>query len=159
MRRTTLTTPNLGRALVAVSSRCSPTSHARHPLHHPRARPREWKCHYRQYVVPSLVPSVCLHSRVFRKSGPTHASQPPTPTPTRTNRTSHTPHRTLTFDAYLSQLQRQDYLDRTRGGATGATQKRRRGGGAGATQQPGGGGGGGEENDVGWEWRWGPRHG
>ena len=67
-----------------------------------------------------------------------------------------TPHRTLTFDAYLSQLQRQGYLDRARIGAAGATQKRRRGGG-GATQQPAGGGGGGEENDVVWEWRWGPR--
>ena len=77
--------------------------------------------------------------------------------PTQIALPAHTPHRTLTFDAYLSQLQRQGYLDRTRDGATGAAQKRRRGGGAGATQQPGGGGGGGEENDVGWEWRWGPR--
>jgi hypothetical protein len=67
---------------------------------------------------------------------------------------AHTPHRTLTFDAYLTQLQRQGYLDRARIGAGGAAQKRRRG--AGATQQPGGGGGG-EENDVVWEWRWGPR--
>jgi hypothetical protein len=77
--------------------------------------------------------------------------------PTQIALPAHTPHRTLTFDAYLSQLQRQGYLDRTRDGATGAAQKRRRGGGgAGATQQPGGGGGG-EENDVRWEWRWGPR--
>jgi melanoma-associated antigen len=70
----------------------------------------------------------------------------------------HTPHRTLTFDAYLVQLQRQGYLDRTRigggsSGAGGTSQKRSRGGrGGGATQQ-----GGGEDNDVAWEWRWGPR--
>src|SRR5580698_9946122 len=77
--------------------------------------------------------------------------------PTQIALPAHTPHRTLTFDAYLTQLQRQGYLDRTRDGATGAAQKRRRGGGgAGATQQPGGGGGG-DENDVRWEWRWGPR--
>jgi hypothetical protein len=75
--------------------------------------------------------------------------------PTQIALPAHTPHRTLTFDAYLTQLQRQGYLDRARIGAGGAAQKRRRGGG-GATQQPGGGGGG-EENDVVWEWRWGPR--
>src|SRR6266702_1210005 len=75
--------------------------------------------------------------------------------PTQIALPAHTPHRTLTFDAYLSQLQRQGYLDRARIGASGAAQKRRRGGGAGATQA--GGGGGGEENDVVWEWRWGPR--
>ena len=67
---------------------------------------------------------------------------------------AHTPHRTLTFDAYLAQLQRQGYLDRARIGSGGAAQKRRRAG-AGAAQQAGGGGG--EENDVVWEWRWGPR--
>ena len=67
----------------------------------------------------------------------------------------HTPHRTLTFDAYLAQLQRQGYLDRTRigGGAGGTSQKRSRGGrGGGATQH-----GGGDDSDVAWEWRWGPR--
>ncbi|KAF8272190.1 MAGE family-domain-containing protein [Lactarius quietus] len=74
--------------------------------------------------------------------------------PTQIALPAHTPHRTLAFDAYLTQLQRQGYLDRARFGAGGAAQKRRRGG-AGATQQPGGGGG--EENDVAWEWRWGPR--
>ena len=73
--------------------------------------------------------------------------------PTQIALPAHTPHRTLAFDAYLTQLQRQGYLDRARIGASGAAQKRRRGGG-GATQQPGGGG---EENDVVWEWRWGPR--
>lgn len=75
--------------------------------------------------------------------------------PTQIALPAHTPHRTLTFDAYLTQLQRQGYLDRARIGAGGAAQKRRRGAG-GATQQPGAGGGG-EENDVVWEWRWGPR--
>ena len=70
---------------------------------------------------------------------------------------AHSPHRTLTLDAYLSQLQRQGYLDRTRigaggGGAGGTSQKRGRG--RGATQQ---GGGGGDDNDAAWEWRWGPR--
>lgn len=69
---------------------------------------------------------------------------------------AHSPHRTLTLDAYLSQLQRQGYLDRTRigaggGGAGGTSQKRGRG--RGATQQ----GGGGDDNDAAWEWRWGPR--
>ncbi|KAH9014476.1 MAGE-domain-containing protein [Lactarius hengduanensis] len=73
--------------------------------------------------------------------------------PTQIALPAHTPHRTLTFDAYLTQLQRQGYLDRTRIGAGGAAQKRRRGG-VGATQA---GGGGGEENDAVWEWRWGPR--
>ncbi|KAI9432402.1 MAGE-domain-containing protein [Lactarius indigo] len=73
--------------------------------------------------------------------------------PTQIALPAHTPHRTLTFDAYLTQLQRQGYLDRTRIGASGAAQKRRRGG-VGATQA---GGAGGEENDVVWEWRWGPR--
>src|SRR5260221_14411447 len=72
---------------------------------------------------------------------------------------AHSPHRTLTFDAYLSQLQRQGYLDRTRigaggSGAGGTSQKRGRGRG-GATQ--GGGSGGGEDHDAAWEWRWGPR--
>ena len=70
---------------------------------------------------------------------------------------AHSPHRTLTFDAYLSQLQRQGYLDRTRigpgaSGAGGTSQKRGRSRGGGATQQ-----GGGEDNDAAWEWRWGPR--
>lgn len=70
---------------------------------------------------------------------------------------AHSPHRTLTLDAYLSQLQRQGYLDRTRigaggSGAGGTSQKRGRG--RGATQQ---GGGGGDDNDAAWEWRWGPR--
>jgi hypothetical protein len=71
---------------------------------------------------------------------------------------AHSPHRTLTFDAYLSQLQRQGYLDRTRIGAGGSgpggsSQKRGRGRGGGATQQAGGG----EDDDAAWEWRWGPR--
>lgn len=82
--------------------------------------------------------------------------------PTQLALPAHTPHRTLTLDAYLLQLQRQGYLDRTRLGGTGGTsQKRGRGGrggggggGGGATQQ---GGAGGEESDVAWEWRWGPR--
>lgn len=68
---------------------------------------------------------------------------------------AHSPHRTLTLDAYLLQLQRQGYLDRLRigsGGANGTSQKRGRGRG-GATQ----GGGGGDDNDAAWEWRWGPR--
>ncbi|KAI0295323.1 MAGE family-domain-containing protein, partial [Multifurca ochricompacta] len=65
--------------------------------------------------------------------------------PTQLALPTHTPHRTLTLDAYLLQLQRQGYLDRSRLGATS--------GGGGAAQ----GGGGGEENDVAWEWRWGPR--
>ena len=72
--------------------------------------------------------------------------------PTQIALPAHTPHRTLTFDAYLAQLQRQGYLDRARIGAGGAAQKRRRAG-AGTAQQAGGG----EENDVVWEWRWGPR--
>ena len=65
----------------------------------------------------------------------------------------HIPHHTLTFDAYVTQLQRQGYLDPAHIGAGGAA-KKRRGGGGGATQQAGGGG---EEIDVVWEWRWGPR--
>ena len=71
---------------------------------------------------------------------------------------AHSPHRILTLDAYLSQLQRQGYLDRTRigAGAGGTSQKRGRGRGGGATQQ-GGGSGGGDDNDAAWEWRWGPR--
>ena len=74
---------------------------------------------------------------------------------------AHSPHRTLTFDAYLSQLQRQGYLDRTRigaggSGAGGTSQKRGRGRGGGATQQSGGSGGG-DDSDAAWEWRWGPR--
>ncbi|KAH9054702.1 MAGE-domain-containing protein [Lactarius vividus] len=73
--------------------------------------------------------------------------------PTQIALPAHTPHRTLTFDAYLTQLQRQGYLDRTRIGAGGAAQKRRRGG-VGAMQA---GSGGGEGDDVVWEWRWGPR--
>jgi melanoma-associated antigen len=74
--------------------------------------------------------------------------------PTQLALPAYTPHRTLTFDAYLIQLQRQGYLDRTRiGGAGGTSQKRGRGRGSGATQQ----GGGGEDSDVAWEWRWGPR--
>jgi len=62
---------------------------------------------------------------------------------------AHSPHRTLTLDAYLSQLQRQGYLDRTRigAGAGGTSQKRGRGRGGGATQQ-GGGSGGGDDNDA-----------
>ncbi|KAH9992547.1 MAGE family-domain-containing protein, partial [Russula compacta] len=78
--------------------------------------------------------------------------------PTQLALPAHTQHRTLTLDAYLLQLQRQGYLDRTRIGGTGSTsQKRGRGGrgGGGATQQ--GGSGAGEESDVAWEWRWGPR--
>jgi hypothetical protein len=75
--------------------------------------------------------------------------------PTQLALPAHTPHRTLTFDAYLVQLQRQGYLDRTRiGGVGGTSQKRGRGRAGGTTQQ---GGGGGEDNDVAWEWRWGPR--
>ena len=75
--------------------------------------------------------------------------------PTQLALPAHTPHRTLTFDAYLVQLQRQGYLDRTRiGGIGGTSQKRGRGRAGGTTQQ---GGGGGEDNDVAWEWRWGPR--
>ena len=78
--------------------------------------------------------------------------------PTQLALPAHSPHRTLTLEAYLQQLQRQGYLDRTRigassGGAGGTSQKRGRGRGGGATQQ----GGGGEDNDVAWEWRWGPR--
>ena len=83
--------------------------------------------------------------------------------PTQIALPAHTPHRTLAFDAYLAQLQRHGYLDRARIGASGAAQKRRRAGagtaqkrrraGAGTAQQAGGG----EENDVVWEWRWGPR--
>ena len=75
--------------------------------------------------------------------------------PTQLALPAHTPHRTLTFDAYLVQLQRQGYLDRTRIGSVGGTsQKRGRGRAGGTTQQ---GGAGGEDNDVAWEWRWGPR--
>jgi len=53
---------------------------------------------------------------------------------------THSPHRTLAHDAYLSQPQRQGYLDRTRIGADGSgtggtSQKRGRGRGGGATQQ------------------------
>jgi hypothetical protein len=79
--------------------------------------------------------------------------------PTQLALPAHSPHRTLTLDAYLNQLQRQGYLDRSRigstgsGGANGASQKRGRGRTGGATQ----GIGGGEDNDVAWEWRWGPR--
>ncbi|KAH9168580.1 MAGE-domain-containing protein [Lactarius sanguifluus] len=61
--------------------------------------------------------------------------------PTQIALPAHTPHRTLTFDPYLTQLQRQGYLDRTRIGAGGAAQN------AGAAS----------ENDTVWEWRWGPR--
>ena len=80
--------------------------------------------------------------------------------PTQLALPAHSPHRTLTLDAYLLQLQRQGYLHRTRlggagsGGAGGAAQKRGRGRPGGPTQQ---GSGGGEDNDVAWEWRWGPR--
>jgi len=76
--------------------------------------------------------------------------------PTQLALPAHSPHRTLTLDAYLVQLQRQGYLDRSRigsGGANGAAQKRGRGRTGGATQ----GSGGGEDTDVAWEWRWGPR--
>ena len=79
--------------------------------------------------------------------------------PTQLALAAHSPHRTLTLDAYLLQLQRQGYLDRSRigsagsGGANGTSQKRGRGRPGGATQ----GSGGGEDNDVAWEWRWGPR--
>lgn len=76
--------------------------------------------------------------------------------PTQLALSAHSPHRTLTLDAYLLQLQRQGYLDRSRigsGGANGTSQKRGRGRAGGATQ----GSGGGEDNDVAWEWRWGPR--
>ena len=79
--------------------------------------------------------------------------------PTQLALPAHSPHRTLTLDAYLLQLQRQGYLDRSRiggagsGGANGTLQKRGRGRTGGATQ----GSGGGEDNDVAWEWRWGPR--
>ncbi|KAI0252423.1 hypothetical protein BJV78DRAFT_1153766 [Lactifluus subvellereus] len=56
---------------------------------------------------------------------------------------THTPHCTLTFDAYLLQLRRQGYLDRMRiGGAGNTSQKRGRGRGRGGTQQGGGAGGG-----------------
>lgn len=75
--------------------------------------------------------------------------------PTQLALPAHSPHRTLNFDAYLLQLQRQGYLLRTHiGGAGGTSQKRARGRPGGATQQ---GSGGGEDNDVAWEWRWGPR--
>ena len=79
--------------------------------------------------------------------------------PTQLALPAHSPHRTLTLDAYLLQLQRQGYLDRSRigsagsGGANGTSQKRGRGRPGGATQ----GSGGGDDNDVAWEWRWGPR--
>ena len=79
--------------------------------------------------------------------------------PTQLALPAHSPHRTLTLDAYLVQLQRQGYLDRSRigsggsGGANGTSQKRGRGRPGGATQ----GSGGGEDNDAAWEWRWGPR--
>ena len=78
--------------------------------------------------------------------------------PTQLALPAHSPHRTLTLDAYLNQLQRQGYLDRSRiggagsGGANGTSQKRGRGRAGGATQGSGGG-----EDDVAWEWRWGPR--
>ena len=72
--------------------------------------------------------------------------------PTQIALPAHTPHRTLTFDAYFAQLQRQGCLDRTRISASEAAQKRRRAG-AGTAQQAGGG----EENDVVWEWHWGSR--
>ena len=76
--------------------------------------------------------------------------------PTQLALPAHSTHRTVTFDAFLLQLERQGYLDRTRiGGAGGTSQKRSRGRGRGATQQ--GGVGGGEDSDVAWEWRWGPR--
>ncbi|KAH9987059.1 MAGE family-domain-containing protein [Russula vinacea] len=77
--------------------------------------------------------------------------------PTQLALPAHSPHRTLTLDAYLFQLQRQGYLHRTRiggAGSGGASQKRGRGRPGGATQQ---GSGGGEDNDAAWEWRWGPR--
>jgi len=78
--------------------------------------------------------------------------------PTQLNLPAHSPHRTLILDAYLTQLHRQGYLDRTHigasgGGAGGTAQKRGRGGGRSATQQNGAG----EDSDVAWEWRWGPR--
>lgn len=62
---------------------------------------------------------------------------PPGSPPTNTNALPvHTPHCTLTFDAYLTQLKREGYLDHVDIGAGGAAQKRRR---VRATQQPGGG--------------------
>ena len=74
--------------------------------------------------------------------------------PTQLALPAHSPHRTLNFDAYLLQLQRQGYLLRTHiGGGAGGAQKRARGRPGGATQQANGG----EDNDVAWEWRWGPR--
>ncbi len=77
--------------------------------------------------------------------------------PTQLALPAHSPHRTLTLDTYLLQLQRQGYLDRSRigsaGGASGTSQKRGRGRTGGAMQQ----GNGGDEGDVAWEWRWGPR--
>lgn len=78
--------------------------------------------------------------------------------PTQLALPAHSLHRTLTLEAYLLQLQRQSYLDCSRvgaasSGANGTSQKRGRGRTGGATQ----GSGGGEDNDVAWEWRWGPR--
>ncbi|KAI0064965.1 MAGE-domain-containing protein [Artomyces pyxidatus] len=58
-------------------------------------------------------------------------------------------HRTLTVDAYLSQLLRQGYLDRIRlGGANRGTQPGKRG--RGVQSQA-------DDGDTTWEWRWGPR--
>lgn len=89
-----------------------------------------------------------------------HASPPPAPAPiNQIALPAHTPHRTLTLDEFLIQLQRrteggdragsqmmglgnQGYLLCARIGAGGAAQICRRDAGAGATEQPGGGGGG-----------------
>ncbi|KAI9461517.1 MAGE-domain-containing protein [Russula earlei] len=80
--------------------------------------------------------------------------------PTQLALPAHSPQRTLTLEAYLLQLQRQGYLDRTyigagSGRAGETSQKRSRGRGGGAMEQSGAGDG--EDSDVACEWRWGPR--
>ena len=81
--------------------------------------------YYIFYLSADTFPSVDLRLLLHPHGSP----------PTNTNALPvHTPHCTLTFDAYLTQLKREIYLDHVDIGAGGAAQKRRR---ARATQQPG----------------------